>query len=278
MTIRTVPLVPLNSGRSIPQLGLGTWPLRGDALAELVVAATERGYRHIDTARRYENEDGVGEGIRRSGLDRGELFITTKLDGEHQGDDRAIEGLAGSLERLGVGYVDLLLIHWPLPARDEYVSTWRTFERLVSDGLVRSIGTSNFLPEHLDRLAAETGTVPAVNQIQLSPYIQRTSLAAYDSEHGIVTESWSPLGGEGASVLDDPELQRIAAAHGATAGQVTIAWHLAKGYVVIPKTATPARLGENLDALDLDLTPDDLAAIDALDRPGTGVDPNTTGH
>lgn len=278
MSIRTIPLLPMSSGHAIPQLGLGTWPLRGEQAAVAVAAAIDVGYTHIDTARKYENEDGVGEGIRRSGVDRSALFVTTKLDGEHQGADRAVEGLRGCLERLGTDYVDLLLIHWPLPARDEYVSTWRTFERLAAEGLARSIGVSNFLPEHLERLAAETDVAPAVNQIQLSPTIQRPTQTAYHEAHGILTEAWSPLGGGGASVLDEPAIGGIAAAHGATPGQVVLAWHLAKGWVVIPKTATPARLAENLGALDLELTGDDLAAIDALDRPGTGVDPNRTGH
>lgn len=279
MTTHSIPNLPLTSGAVIPQLGIGTYPLDGEELAQLIVAATELGYRHIDTARRYGNERAVGEGMRRSGLDREDLFVTTKLDGEHQGDGVAYDGLIGSLERTGLDYIDLLLIHWPLPQRDEYVATWRTFERLQADGLVRSIGVSNFRPEHLDRLAAETATVPVVNQVELNPRVPRDDARAYHREHGIVTEAWSPLGGDGASVLDAPVIREVAEAHGATPGQVVIAWHLALGNVVIPKTASAARLKENLGALDLALTDDDLARIATLSEgPGAGVDSNRVGH
>ncbi|HEY1157223.1 MAG TPA: aldo/keto reductase, partial [Arthrobacter sp.] len=189
------PLIELNDGNRIPQLGLGTWPLDDEQVAAAVVQAVEAGYRHIDTAVKYGNERGVGNGIRASGVDRSELFITTKLDGEFQGHDRAVTGLEGSLKRLGLDYVDLLLIHWPLPGRDQYVSTWQTFERLKAEGKVRSIGVSNFKPAHLERLMAETDVVPAVNQIQLSPAITRTAEREFHARHGIVTESYSPLGG-----------------------------------------------------------------------------------
>gem|GEM_PF-1593887 len=184
--------IRLNDGRTMPTLGLGTWPM-DDAEAERVVAlALELGYRHIDTAVRYGNERGVGRGIAASGLPRDEVFVTTKVDGEHQGGDRAVDGLRGSLDRLGLEYVDLLLIHWPLPARDLYVDTWRTFERLRDAGLARSIGVSNFKPAHLERLARETETLPAVNQVQLNPYVTREDHRRYHDEHGIVTVSYSP--------------------------------------------------------------------------------------
>lgn len=270
-----IPSLPLNDGHSIPQLGLGTYGLWNEEGAKIVETAIGLGYRHLDTAVRYDNEETVGEGIRHSGLDRGELFVTTKLDGEFQGEDRAIAGLHGSLERLGLDYVDLLLIHWPLPKRGEFVSTWRTFEKLKADGLVRSIGVSNFKPAHLDVLAAETETVPAVNQIQLSPAITRLEQRAYDTAHGIVTESWTPIKG----VLDEPVVTQIAAKLGKTTAQIVLRWHLQNGLVAIPKSSNPQRLAENLDILDFELDATDLAAIATLDRgPSAGVDSDVDGH
>lgn len=271
----TIPSIQLNDGNSIPQLGAGTWPLRGEEGARAVQVAIELGYRHIDTARRYENEDAVGEGIRRSGIDRDELFVTTKLDGEHQGGDRAIQGLAESLQRLGTDYVDLLLIHWPLPSRGEYVSTWRTFERLQAEGLARSIGVSNFKPAHLEVLREQTDVVPAVNQIELSPIIPRHEQREYDTEHGIVTESWTPIKG----VLGNPVAERIAEKHGRTQAQVVLRWHLQQGLVAIPKSSDPKRLAENLDVFDFELDAADLDAFATLDAgPGAGVDSDRTGH
>lgn len=270
-----IPSLELNDGRSIPQLGLGTWPLRGEEARDAVAAAIGLGYRHIDTAARYENEVGVGAGIAASGIDRSELFITTKLDGEFQGDDRAIAGLQGCLQRLGLAYVDLLLIHWPLPARGQFVSTWKTFENLKADGLVRSIGVSNFLPAHLDVLAAETDTVPAVNQIQLSPAIIRAQQRAYDSAHGIVTESWTPIKG----ILDSPVVLAVATRHGRTSAQVALRWHVQLGLVVIPKSANPERMAENARIFDFELDDEDLAAFATLDEgPGAGVDSDVDGH
>ena len=273
------PLIPLNDGNSIPQLGLGTWPLDDDQVAAAVVRAVEAGYRHIDTAVKYGNERGVGNGIRATGLDRGELFVTTKLDGEFQGQDRAVAGLEGSLKRLGLDYVDLLLIHWPLPGRDQYVSTWQTFERLQAEGKVRSIGVSNFKPAHLERLMAETDVVPAVNQIQLSPAITRTAEREFHAKHGIVTESYSPLGGSGAGLLGAPILAKLAEKHGKTPGQLVLRWHIQIGLVTIPKTADPARMQENLDVFDFALDPQDLADLSVLDEgPGAGNDSDRTGH
>ena len=273
------PLIKLNDGYSIPQLGLGTWPLDDDQTATAVVQALEAGYRHIDTAVKYGNERGVGNGVRASGVDRAELFITTKLDGQFQGNDRAIAGLDGALERLGLDYVDLLLIHWPLPQRDEYVSTWKTFERLQAEGKVRSIGVSNFKPSHLERLMAETGVVPAVNQIQLSPAITRTVEREFHEKHGIVTESYSPLGGSGASLLDAPILSQLAEKHGKTPGQLVLRWHIQHGLVTIPKTANPERMRENLDVFDFALDPQDLAELAILDEgPGAGNNSDVTGH
>lgn len=273
------PLIELNDGNRIPQLGLGTWPLDDEQVATAVVQAVEAGYRHIDTAVKYGNERGVGNGIRASGVDRGELFITTKLDGEFQGHDRAVAGLEGSLERLGLDYVDLLLIHWPLPGRDQYVSTWQTFERLQAEGKVRSIGVSNFKPAHLERLMAETDVVPAVNQIQLSPAITRLAEREFHARHGIVTESYSPLGGSGAGLLGAPILAQLAEKHGKTPGQLVLRWHIQNGLVTIPKTASPERMAENMDVFDFALDPQDLAELSVLDEgPGAGNDSDRTGH
>ena len=274
-----VPLLKLNDGHSIPQIGLGTWPLDDDQAAAAVVSAVEAGYRHIDTAVKYGNERGVGNGIRASGVDRGELFVTTKLDGQFQGNDRAVEGLEGSLRRLGLDYVDLLLIHWPLPARDQYISTWRTFERLQAEGKVRSIGVSNFKPAHLERLMAETDVVPAVNQIQLTPAVTRSPEREFHAKHGIVTESYSPLGGSGAGLLNAPLLSQLAEKHGKTPGQLILRWHIQQGLVTIPKTANPDRMRENLDVFDFALDPQDLAEFSVLDEgPGAGNDSDVTGH
>ncbi|MFC4398194.1 aldo/keto reductase [Arthrobacter sedimenti] len=273
------PLIELNDGNRIPQLGLGTWPLDDEQVAAAVVHAVEAGYRHIDTAVKYGNERGVGNGIRASGVDRSELFITTKLDGEFQGHDRAVAGLEGSLKRLGLDYVDLLLIHWPLPGRHQYISTWQTFERLQAEGKVRSIGVSNFKPAHLERLMAETDVVPAVNQIQLSPAITRTAEREFHAGHGIVTESYSPLGGSGAGLLSAPVLSQLAEKHGKTPGQLVLRWHIQNGLVTIPKTASPERMAENLDVFDFALDPQDLAELSVLDEgPGAGNDSDKTGH
>ena len=270
-----IPSIALNDGHSIPQLGYGTWPLRGEDAAAAVSTAIEVGYRHIDTARRYENEEGVGEGIRRSGVAREDLFVTTKFDGEFQGDNRALDALRGSLDLLGTGYVDLLLIHWPLPSRGEFVSTWRTFEKLQADGLVRSIGVSNFKPAHLDVLAAETSVVPAVNQIQLSPVIQRHEQREYDAAHGIVTVSWSPIKG----VLDAAAVEEVAEKHGRTPAQVVLRWHVQNGLVVIPKSADRERMAQNLAIFDFELDPGDVAKLDTLDGgPDAGVDSDVDGH
>jgi 2,5-diketo-D-gluconate reductase A len=277
----SIPAIPLNTGATIPQVGLGTWPLDDAQAADAVAAGIEAGYRHVDTATKYGNEAGVGEGIRRSGIDREELFVTTKLDGQFQGSDRAIDGIRAALERLGTSYVDLLLIHWPLPARDEFVSTWRTFERLHADGLARAIGVSNFKPAHLDRLIAETSVVPAVNQIQISPAITRLEQRAYDDAHGIVTQSWSPLGGGSGvrSLLSEPVIVEVADRLGRTPAQVVLRWHVQQGLVVIPKSSDPARLAQNLDLFTFELSPDDMASLATLDEgPDAGVDSDSTGH
>ena len=273
-----IPSVPLNTGAAIPQIGLGTWPFTDSEAADAVAAAAGVGYRHFDSATRYGNEAGVAEGMRQSGIDRDELFVTTKLDGEFQGGDRAIDGLEAALERMDLDYVDLLLMHWPLPGRGQFVSTWKTVEQLHSDGRARAIGVSNFKPAHLDVLLGEASIVPAVNQIQISPLTPREDHVAYHAKHGIVTSSWSPLGGPGAEVLDLPVIAEIAAAHGRTAGQIVLRWHVQRGLVPLPKSANPLRMAENADVFGFELSDDDMSAIAALEKPGAGVDSDREGH
>ena len=274
----TAPTMLLNDGNAIPQIGLGTWPLDDEAVAPVIVTAIEAGYRHIDTAARYGNERGVGQGIRDSGIRREDLFVTTKLDGPYHGNDRAIDGLNESLQRLGMDYVDLLLIHWPLPQRDEYTSTWKTFEKLVAAGTARSIGVSNFKPAHIDRLLAEATIRPAVNQIQLNPRITRPEQRAYDTEQAIVTVAWGPLG-PGTDLLDDATLAALAAKYGKTPGQIVLRWHIELGLVAIPKSANRIRLAQNIDIFDFALTRAEIAALSALDTGADpGVDSDTSGH
>lgn len=272
------PLIELNDGFKIPQLGLGTWPLNDEEVADALVSAVEAGYRHIDTAVKYGNEAGVGEGIRRSGIDRSEIYVTTKLDGEFQGHERAVEGLDGSLKRLGLDYVDLLLIHWPLPRRGEFISTWKTFERLQAQGKVRSIGVSNFKPAHLDVLLSETTVVPAVNQLQISPAVPRTFERSYNHRKGIQAVAYSPLGA-GTELLHAPVLGRISEKYGKTPGQVVLRWHVQQGLVAIPKSANPQRIRENFDVFDFELDDQDFEAIATLDAgPDAGVDSDIHGH
>lgn len=275
----TIPTVKLNDGRDIPQIGLGTWPLDDTEAEHVVATAIGLGYRHIDTAVKYGNEAGVGAGIKAADVARDELFVTTKLDGTYQGADRAIAGLEGSLDRLGVDYVDLLLIHWPLPARDEFVSTFRTFTGLQERGLAQSIGVSNFKPEHLARVVAETGVVPAVNQVQLNPFVVRRNIREANDRLGIVTESWSPIGGDGANVLEEPVVREVAAELGRTPAQVVLRWHVQQGLVAIPKSSNPQRLAENLAVFDFELSAEHLSRIATLDQGlDAGVDSDVTGH
>ena len=272
----TIPRVPLNAG-GIPQIGLGTWPLDDDTVVPAILSALDAGYRHIDTAVRYGNETGVGNAIRRSGVPREELFITTKLDGEFQGHDRAIAGLDASLRRLQLDYVDLLLMHWPLPSRDQYVSTWRTFAKLQAAGKAVAIGVSNFKPAHLERLAA-TSVVPAVNQVQLSPFTPRHAERAYAAEHGIVIESYSPLG-RGGTLLDAEPITAAAAKYAKTPVQIVLRWHVQQGLVPIPKSANPERIRQNIDVYDFELDGADMAAIATLDQgPAAGIDSDREGH
>ena len=274
----TVPSLALNTGGSIPQLGLGTWPLTDETVQPVILDALEAGYRHVDTAVRYGNEIGVGKALAASGLDRDEFFVTTKLDGPFQGEDRAIAGLDESLRRLGLDHVDLLLMHWPLPARDLYVSTWKTFERLQRDGKATAIGVSNFKPAHLQRLAAEADVMPAVNQVQLSPFTARISEREYAVDHGIAVESYSPLG-RGGELFNTQAVGAAAFKHGRSPAQIVLRWHIQHGLVAIPKSADPVRLRQNLAVFDFVLDAEDMAALDALDgTAGPAIDSDVDGH
>jgi 2,5-diketo-D-gluconate reductase A len=266
--------IPLRGGASIPQLGFGVFQVSPDDTAEAVLLALQAGYRHIDTAAAYRNEAQVAQAIRASGLDRGEVFVTTKCFNDDHGYDRARRAFDASLERMDFDYVDLYLIHWPVPAHDLYVDTWRAFVDLRDEGLIRAIGVSNFQPEHLRRVIAETGETPAINQVELHPYLQQDGLRHEHARLGIATESWSPLAR--GRVLDDPTIVGIAQTHGRAAGQVVIRWHLQLDAVAIPKSVTPERIRQNLDVLDFSLGDAEMDAIAALDRGlRTGPDPDT---
>ena len=272
----SIPQVTLNDGSSIPQLGFGVYKIPEAETVDAVLAALDAGYRHIDTAAFYENERGVGEGVRRSGLDRGDVYVTTKVWWTENGYDSTLRSFDASLDRLGFDTVDLFLIHWPAPKHDKYVDTWRALERIREEGRARSIGVANFHTHHLDRLAAETDVVPAVNQVELHPWLPQEEVRRYDREHGIVTEAWSPLAR--GRVLGDPTLDGLARKHGVTPAQVVIRWQLQLGNVVIPKSSTPARIRENLDVFGFELDADDLASIAALETgERTGKDPDELG-
>ena len=270
----SAPPITLNDGKSIPQLGLGVWQMTDDEATAAVSHALEAGYRHVDTAAIYRNEVGVGRAIAASSLPRDEIFVTTKLWNKTQGRDLARSGLERSLEKLGLDHVDLYLIHWPCPALGKYVETWEQLIDFRSEGLVRSIGVCNFLPEHLDTIVDETGITPVVNQIELHPTFQPDDLINHCSDLRITVESWSPLGR--AADLEHPVITRIAERLGATPAQVIIRWHLDRGFVVIPKSKTPARIESNFAALDVKLSAEDRAAIDALSAGNRiGPDPAT---
>ncbi|HEY2766372.1 MAG TPA: aldo/keto reductase [Pseudonocardiaceae bacterium] len=269
-----VPMTTLNNGRQIPQLGFGVFQVPPEETERVVSMALEAGYRSIDTAAAYRNEEGVGKAIASCGLPRDELFVTTKLWNSDHGHDAALRAFDRSAQRLGLDTVDLYLIHWPLPLAGRYVETWKALEQLAAQGRVGSLGVSNFGSEHLQRLFAETGTVPTVNQIELHPYFQQPQLRALHAEHGVVTEAWSPLG-QG-QVLSDATIARIAKAHGVTPAQVVLRWHLQMGHVVIPKSVTPQRIRENLDLFGFELVHDELTAIADLDTGRRiGPDPAT---
>jgi 2,5-diketo-D-gluconate reductase A len=255
----------LRHGAQMPQLGLGTWPMSNKEAERAIVTAAEAGYRLFDTAYAYGNEEGVGRGLRACGVPREELFVTTKLNGEWHGVEGAQEAWAASTKRLGVDYIDLFLIHWPLPRQDRFVDAVRGLAKLLEDGRVRGIGGSNFKPAHLDRVLAESGIIPDVNQIQLSPYTTRDEARAYHAEHGIVTQSWSPLG-LGRELLRDPVILEIAGRHDKSAAQVVLRWHIQLGLSVVPKSANPQRMVENIEVYDFELSDDEVAALSALDR------------
>jgi 2,5-diketo-D-gluconate reductase A len=265
-----VPVLALNSGHTIPQLGFGVFKIDPAETADSVAGALKVGYRHIDTAEMYGNETGVGEAVRDSGLDRGEVFITSKLNNGYHRPDDARRAFDGTLEALGSDYVDLFLIHWPLPTLydGDFVSTWHTLEEFYRDGRARSIGLSNFQVSHVRRVVNESDVVPAVNQIEVHPYLCNEEVRAANAEFGILTEAWSPLAK--GRVLKDPTIGAIASRIRRTPAQVVLRWHIQRGDIVFPKSTTPARMKENFEIFDFELQPEDVAAISALDRGEAG--------
>jgi 2,5-diketo-D-gluconate reductase A len=267
-----VPTIELNDGRAIPQLGFGVFQIPPEDTERAVSVALEAGYRHIDTAEMYGNEKGVGDAVRASGLDRADVYVTSKLNNGFHEPDAARKAFDGTLAELGFDYVDLFLIHWPLPTLydGDFVSTWKTLEELQRDGRARSIGVSNFQVAHLERLAATCDVVPAVNQVELHPYFQNADVDAYGRAHGIKTEAWAPIA-QG-KVLGDPAVTEIAGRLGKSAAQVVLRWHIQRGNIVFPKSTTPSRIKENFALFDFQLEPDDVRTIDALDRGDAGRD------
>jgi diketogulonate reductase-like aldo/keto reductase len=271
------PTITLNNKSTIPQLGFGVFKVPPDETTEAVLRALEAGYRHIDTAAMYGNERGVGEAIRRFGLPREDVFITTKLNNDAHGRAQAPRALERSLSELGTDYVDLYLIHWPLPRQDRYVETWEALVELQEQGPARAIGVSNFQPHHLRQIIDATGVVPAVNQIELHPYLAQDELRRVDADEGIATEAWSPIA-RGGALLRDPVITTTAEKYARTPAQVVIRWHLQLGNVVIPKSVTPERIVENFDVFGFELSDDDMASITGLDRgERTGPDPDNFG-
>jgi 2,5-diketo-D-gluconate reductase A len=265
----TIPTVRLNDGNDIPQLGYGVFKVPPVDTARMVAQALEVGYRHIDTAAIYGNEEGVGDAIAASGIPRDELFITTKLWNDRHHDDEPAAAIAESLERLRLDRIDLYLVHWPTPAKDDYVHAWEKLIELRDRGLARSIGVSNHLVPHLERIVAATGVVPAVNQIELHPAYQQREITEWAAAHGVAIESWGPLGQGKYDLFGAEPVAAAASAHGKTPAQTVLRWHLQKGFIVFPKSVRRSRLAENLDVFDFTLSDDEIAAIDALD-PGDG--------
>ncbi|MFC7242453.1 aldo/keto reductase [Catellatospora aurea] len=269
----TVPDVTLNNGVLMPQLGFGVWQVDDDAAEHAVTTALRAGYRSIDTAMIYGNEQGVGRALSAAGVPREQLFVTTKLWNTDHEYDKALRAFDASLDRLGLDYLDLYLMHWPVPSQDRYTEAWRAMEKLYADKRVRAIGVSNFTVQTMSRLLDEFDVVPAVNQIELHPHFPQEELRKLHAVHDIATEAWSPLG-QGKGLLDDPVLARIAAKHGRTPAQVVLRWHLQLGNVVIPKSVTPSRIAENIDVFGFALDDEDMAAIAGLDNGGRiGPDP-----
>jgi diketogulonate reductase-like aldo/keto reductase len=269
-----VPSLAMNNGIQIPQLGFGVFLIPAEETEKAVSEALSAGYRLIDTAQGYRNEEGVGAAMASAGIQRDELFITTKLTNSEQGYDKALRAFDESMNKLGIDVLDLFLIHWPQPMFDQYVETWRAFERLLADGRVLSIGVSNFEIEHLERLLAETDVTPAVNQVELHPEFPQEELREFHAEHGILTESWGPLG-QGKGLLENPHIVDVARRKARTPGQVVLRWHIQLGNVVIPKSVNPGRIRENIDIFDFELDESDMQAIEQV-RTGRrlGADPN----
>lgn len=270
-----VPFLEMLDGRTIPQFGLGVFQTPPEQTAQAVRTAFDAGYRHIDTAAIYKNEEGVGQAIAQAGIAREDLFITTKLWNADQGYDSALKALDASLSRLGLKYVDLYLIHWPCPANGRFIDSWKALIQARDQGKAKSIGVSNFRVEDIEHIVAETGVMPAVNQIELHPLLQQSALRDYHQAHGILTESWSPIA-QGGELLQHPVLKDIGKRHGKTAAQVILRWHIQLGLVVFPKSVTPARIRENIDIFDFKLSHQDMAAIAELDAgQRRGPDPAT---
>lgn len=268
-----IPNLTFHDGHSIPQLGFGIWQVPPDIAADAVESALRTGYRHIDGAYLYMNEEGLGEGLRRSGVPRDDVFITTKVWNNEQGRDKARVSVERSLKSIGIDHLDLVLIHWPVPDQDLYVETWEAFIKMREDGLVTSIGVSNFNPDHLDRIVTETGVIPVLNQIELNPELQQTKVRAANARHRVVTQAWTPLG-NGRSFEKDP-ITSISARTGKSPAQVILRWHIQSGHAVIPRSVNPARQAENLDLFGFSLTDSDMTAIATLDEGlRTGPDPS----
>lgn len=273
MSAHRAPLLPLADGAEIPQLGFGLYKVPAEDAARLALAAIDAGYRHLDTAAFYANEAEVGRAVREAPVPREELFVTSKVWKDDNGYDETLRAFDASMERFGLERIELYLIHWPVPSTDRYVDSWRALVRLREEGRVRSIGVANFHAHHLERLIAETGEAPVVNQVELHPWLPQAELRAYDGAHGILTEAWSPLAR--GRVLDDPVLAGIAAKHGRTPAQIVLRWHVQLGNVVIPKASSPERIRENLDVFGFALDGEDLAAIGGLESgERTGRDPD----
>jgi 2,5-diketo-D-gluconate reductase A len=271
----TVPDLTMNDGRTIPQLGFGVFQIPQDETEVAVTTALKEGYRLIDTAQGYQNEEGVGAALAASDLSPDEVFVTTKLTNSEQGYDKTMRAFDASMAKLGLDVLDLFLIHWPLPMFDQFVDTWRAFEKLQADGRIRSIGVSNFEIEHFERLFAETEVVPAVNQVELHPQFPQAELRAFHAEHGILTESWGPLG-QGKGLLENEHVRRVAERRHRTPAQVVLRWHVQLGLVVIPKSVTPSRIAENFAVFDFELDDSDLAEIAAVETgERLGPDPKT---
>jgi 2,5-diketo-D-gluconate reductase A len=270
------PLITLSDGNQIPQLGLGVYKVEDATAARIVEGAIDAGYRHVDTAKLYFNEAGVGAGVRASGIPRDEIFVTTKVWNDDHGYDETLRAFDASLELLGMDYVDLYLIHWPAPKQDRYVDTWRALETIKRDGRARSIGVSNFNPPHLEKLLAGATESPVINQVEIQPWLQQRELRDFDAARGIVTEAWSPLAR--GRVIGDPTLEAIGEKHGKSSAQIVIRWHLEQGLVVIPKSNSIERIRENSQVFDFELDATDLAAIAALESgERTGSNPDDVG-